>query len=110
MNELNSIDWALHYTVGFYYKTPQWKEKVFNYIINQLSDEEIVYARNNTYVSHIQIKNGPYIRFLPANKSSRGFRFNQIVYEQGIDDETYCMIRASVINFPMEVRIEEIND
>lgn len=109
MNELNTIDWILRYTVGFYYKTPEWKEKIFNYIVNQFS-EEIEYARNDKFESYIQIKNGAHIRFLRADGSSRGYKFNQIAYEPGIDDEVYDMLYCNTIIFPVEVRIEEIND
>ena len=110
MSELNTIDWILRYTVGFYYKTPEWKEKMFNYIINQFSKEEIEYARKDRFESYIQIKNGAHIRFLRADGSSRGYKFNQIVYEPGVSDEIYDMFYYNTIARPIEVRIEEIND
>ena len=108
MNELNSIDWALRYTVGFYYKTQEWKERIFNYIINHFSEEEIEYAENNEFESCIEIKNGIHIRFLRADNSSRGYKFKQIVYEPGVSDEIYDRFYYNTIVLPMEVKIEEI--
>lgn len=77
--------------IGIYFKDYNWAKRYFNYL---LETEDIVYTKENKFNFFIQCANKDTITFVRANDSARGYRFDKIYLQDGIDLDTYCCIIA----------------
>lgn len=101
---MNKIDWVIQKNIGFFYVTQEWKNKIYNYILENTYIKDINQAYINKDEAHISFINGDRITFIYAySGSALGRRFTQIGYEEGISDETINNVIAPAI---MPLRIE----
>lgn len=59
---------------------------MFNRIIKEVPQECIKIAIHSKNTMHIDFLDGTYIQFIPANDKSKGYRFDRIFYQEGIDN------------------------
>lgn len=85
--------------IGIYYNHLTWGNRVFDKIINEIPEDQIVYCkRRNTGNSYCQLINGDIIQTIPANGKSRGYKVTKVFMEPGIDQETYqTVIKPAVL-------------
>lgn len=86
---MNNIDYSLR--IGIFYRDKRWAEVKFEEIYKDI-------ANNNgsgtcrrlrcAGIDMIDLGNGSYIKFVPADDHSRGHRFNRIYYQEGVDEES----------------------
>lgn len=103
-----SIDLLLQRKIGFFYLTQEWKNKIYEYLINRLDPESIAHKYNGRYESYIHFKNGDSITFVPATPAARGYKFTIAGYEEGISQEGLDMVVMSTFWFHnREISLEE---
>lgn len=87
------------FSVGVFTKTFAKKESVFTDIIGSMDKSEFESVHKSTKNKRdtiVTFKNGSYIKILSANTGARGYAFNSILYENGIDQELLdCVIRPT---------------
>ena len=99
--------------IGIYFKDYNWAKRYFNYL---LKTKDIIYTRKNNHGFFIQYANKNTVIFIVANDSARGYRFDKIYLQDGIDLDTYHSIIAPkllhryLINVPIQVIKEQNNN
>lgn len=97
----NNIDFSIR--IGIFYKTKEWADRKCEEIYGELVD----YSDSGTcrrYTTNdnnmiIDLGNGSYIKFVPADDRSRGHKFNRIYYQEGVNEEMiYCRIYPALYN------------
>ena len=75
--------------IGIYYKDREWGEKVFMDIRESLPEDVIV----RTYISRndmsLLLKDGSFVKAVPADERSRGYKWDLCYMQEGIDLDTY---------------------
>ena len=95
---MNKIDWVTQKNIGFFYITQEWKDKVYNHILENTYTEDINQAYNNRNEAYIAFFNGDRITFIHAySGATLGCRFTQIGYEKDIPDEIVDYVIAPAI-------------
>ena len=87
------------FSVGVFTKTLARKESVLMDVIGSMDKSEFESVHRLTKNKHdtiVTFKNGSYIKILGVNTGARGYAFNSILYENGIDQELLdCVIRPT---------------
>lgn len=109
---MNKIDWVMQKKVGVFYITQEWKNKIYNYILENTYIKDINQAYINRNEADITFINGDKITFIYAYSGSiLGRRFTQIIYEKGISDEIInSVIVPTVMPLRIEMGIDELED
>lgn len=106
---MNEIDWIMQRNIGFFYITQEWKDKIYNYILENTYTKDIdqtCISKNKTYIA---FTNGDKITFIYAYSGfALGCRFTQIGYEKGISDEIInYVIAPATIPLCIEIGIDK---
>lgn len=87
------------FSVGVFTKTLARKEGVLMDVMGSMDKSElesVLKSPKNKHDTIVTFKNGSYIKILGANTGARGYAFNSILYENGIDQELLeCVIRPT---------------
>ena len=99
--------------IGIYFKDYKWAKRYFNYL---LETKDIIYTRESNHKFFIQYANKDTATFVIANDSARGYRFDKMYLQDGIDLDTYqCIIAPKLlhrqqINTPIQIIKEQDNN
>ena len=99
--------------IGIYFKDYNWAKRYFNYL---LETKDIIYTKENNHKLFIQYANKDTVTFVIANDSARGYRFDKMYLQDGIDLDTYrCIIAPKLlhrqpVNTPIQVIKEQNNN
>lgn len=93
------IDVIFYQNIGIFYKDKEWAENILKQCYNFLPKEIIdKYSLNNRH-SFMTLKYGTSIHCVPANDSSKGYRWDKVIVQNGISDDIYnTIIRPEVIS------------
>lgn len=87
------------YRVGIFMPTMREAELVYIDVVKAIStDDEERNAIDGSpqHKDCIAFNNGSSIQFVRANENARGYRFNQVLHGQNIDDEIlHCVVRPT---------------
>ena len=85
--------------IGFFYRTQEWADKVYNTIVREDMDYGCIdFARSQRGFKEIAYKDGTMVKVIPAVNGARGNRFDVIYFEPGVDIEIYhCIIAPTLI-------------
>ena len=95
---MNEIDWVMQKNIGFFYITQEWKDKVYNYILENTDIKNISQTYNDKNEAYITFINGDRITFIHAYSGvALGLRFRQIGYEKDIPNTIVDYVIAPTI-------------
>ncbi len=77
------------YRVGIFFSRMANICPVFQYAMECITDDEEEYdaLSDSRKDKEIRFKNGSIIKFLSASNNARGHAFNEVLYEEGIDED-----------------------
>lgn len=81
--------------IGIYYKDIEWKKNIYAKLLREGRMCFSLHSLSEHYIRFNDHYLTMGIYFLPANNSSRGYRFDKVYYQEGISDD----IKTQVI-FP----------
>ena len=95
---------------GIYFKDYNWAKNYFSYLLETTKD--IVYTQKNNHKFFIQYANKDTVTFVVANDSARGYRFDKMYLQEGIDLHIYnCIIAPKLIHrYPVDDPIQIIKE
>lgn len=111
-NQMGFCETERNYRCGVYITTEVNKDIVMKVLNNLLTiTNGNVEVRNNSYESFIRYSNGNMIRILQANSSVRGQRYNGIIIDSNINQETIdTIILPCLIPLRLENGTYNMND
>lgn len=98
----------LDINIGIFYKDLQWRDYIFEQIKNEALECKTLryYGENKIYFCDHYIN--IYIHFCPIDERGRGYRFDRIYYQEGIDEDiVFRVIRPLLISkmFPLDAGV-----
>ena len=99
--------------IGIYFKDYNWAKGYFNYLLKM---EDIVYTKESKYRFFIQCVNKDTIDFILAKDCAKGYKFDKIYLQDGVDLNTYRLIIAPTlmhryqIDDPIQIVKEQNNN
>jgi len=82
------IDYSIR--IGIFYNNKEWAEQKLEEIYKDIANSNgsgTCRRLRCEGIGMIDLGNGSYIKFVPADDHSRGHRFNRIYYQEGVDEE-----------------------
>ena len=87
--------------IGIYYKDREWGERVFMDIKETLPEDVIAKVYTSIRDMSLLLKDGSFVKVVPVNESSRGWKWDLCYMQEGIDMDTYqVIILRSLISTP----------
>lgn len=83
--------------IGIWYKDTEWRDKIFEEIVNTISQECISRIHNSQNEKRINLIDGSFIIMLSANLMSRGNALSKAYIQDGISLEIYNTIISPCI-------------
>jgi len=88
--------------IGIYYKDREWGERVFMDVKENLPEDVIVQARIGRNDTSLLLKDGSFVKLVPADERSRGWKWDLCYMQEGIDLDTYhVVILRSLLPMPL---------
>lgn len=84
--------------IGIYYKDREWAEECFDYLIEQIPKEYIGKITKSKSEMYCGLYNGDTIRAVRASENARGYKFTDIIMQEGLDDDAMFIRIMSHIN------------
>ena len=86
------------------YRDNEWKNKIFNKILELYPIDAISKHILTSCNSYIELVDGTTIRFVYANEYIRGIKANKIIAQNGIDEEILNnVLRPALISLPIMI-------
>lgn len=105
---MNNIGVLFSQKIGIFYKDKEWAEDILRKYYDSIPKEIVdKYALNNGR-DFIILKNGTFIQCVPANDSSRGYRWDKVIVQNGISDDICDIIIRPKVTLP-RIFIEDDN-
>lgn len=105
------IQFSSRIDIGIFYKNEEWKkdiyEKVTKYFIKL---ECIQWTHFGKYETYIRLKNGITYRFMKADDTARGYKFNYVYVQDDInleDEDISGRIYSSIVHRQDICRLEK---
>lgn len=71
--------------IGVYYKEEHWAKEFLDYLLKSIPEQAIVGRRRD----RIDLVDGSFIKTVKVGSDTRGYRFDKIFIQSGIDEEIY---------------------
>lgn len=85
---IENID--LGFYIGIFYQDEKWAKQLYDEIIEHLKANNLFDSGLSKFskdYKYITINPYYHIKFVPADNRARGYRFNRVYYQKGIDKE-----------------------
>ena len=84
------FDWINR--IGIFYIDYEWAEDIFYKLMSDIPRDAVELYQNGRNSMVIKLKDGSYIKFIPANDNSKGHKLNRIYYQDGVSDDVISKI------------------